>query len=232
MRYGKYTGLVMLLALATLLSACNFGQQPEPTADVGAIATSAVETVLANVAIQKTQTALAAPSPTVPPTATLEPTITAVPTFAIPGTTVAGPTLAVPTSGLFPTAVLTSPTVGLGPTQPGPVCNNSVFITETVPDGTVFKPGQNFEKTWTLQNTGTCTWDDGYTFVYLGGTLDGYNIQIDKKEEFTPPGSTQVFKVNLTASLEPREYTDCWRMRDDRNNFFGTYACVKIVVKK
>jgi len=228
MRIGKYSGLVILLALATLLSACNLGQEPEPTIDAGAIATSAVETVMANAAAQQTQTALAAPPVDQPPVATLAPTMTSVPTFAIPGTVQANATALSPAPG-FP-----SPTSALlpQPTQAGPVCNDSVFISETVPDGTVFKPGEDFEKSWTLQNTGTCTWDEGYALVYLGGTLDGYDIKIDKKDEFTPPGSTQVFKVNLTASLEPKEYEECWRMQDDRGYFFGTFVCVKIVVKK
>ena len=160
--------------------------------------------------------------------ATLLPTTTSVPTFAIPGTPQAGGT-ALPT-----VAGLASPTSALLPqaTQAGPVCNDSVFISETVPDGTVFKPGQDFQKSWTLQNTGTCTWDEGYALVYLGGTLDGYNINIKKKEDFTPPGSTQVFKVNLTASLAEKEYTECWRMMDDKGYYFGTFVCVTIVVKK
>jgi hypothetical protein len=228
MRNGKFTGLVILLTLATLLSACNLGQQPEPTIDAGAVATSAVETVLAKAAEQQTQTALAAPAATQPPAATLLPTTTSVPTFAIPGTPQAGGT-ALPT-----VAGLASPTSALLPqaTQAGPVCNDSVFISETVPDGTVFKPGQDFQKSWTLQNTGTCTWDEGYALVYLGGTLDGYNINIKKKEDFTPPGSTQVFKVNLTASLAEKEYTECWRMMDDKGYYFGTFVCVTIVVKK
>ena len=226
MRNGKFTGLVILLTLATLLSACNLGQQPEPTIDAGAVATSAVETVLAKAAEQQTQTALAAPAATQPPAATLLPTTTSV--FAIPGTPQAGGT-ALPT-----VAGLASPTSALLPqaTQAGPVCNDSVFISETVPDGTVFKPGQDFQKSWTLQNTGTCTWDEGYALVYLGGTLDGYNINIKKKEDFTPPGSTQVFKVNLTASLAEKEYTECWRMMDDKGYYFGTFVCVTIVVKK
>jgi hypothetical protein len=227
MRYGKYAGLVILLSLATLLSACNLGQQPEPTIDAGAVATSAVETVMAKAAAEQTQTALAGP-PAMQSEATLLPTMTSVPTFAIPGTPQAGATelptvvgLASPTSALLPQ-----------PTQAGPVCNDSVFISETVPDGTVFKPGEDFDKSWTLQNTGTCTWDEGYALVYQGGTLDGYTIQIDQKDEFTPSGSTQVFKVRLTASLEEREYTECWRMQDDKGYYFGTFVCVTIVVKK
>jgi len=228
MRFGKYSGLVLLLTLATLLSACNLGQEPEPTLDAGAIATSAVETVMANAAAQQTQTALAVPPATQPPVATLAPTITPVPTFGIPGTAQAGATAPTTIAGL------PSPTSALlpQPTQAGPVCNDSVFISETVPDGTVFKPGEDFDKSWTIQNTGTCTWDEGYALIYLGGTLDGYDIKIDKKEEFTPPGSTQVFKVRLTASLEPREYSECWRMQDDRGYFFGTFVCVTIVVQK
>lgn len=35
-------------------------------------------------------------------------------------------------------------------------CNESQIIGETVKNGTVFKPGETFEKTWTLRNDGDC----------------------------------------------------------------------------
>jgi hypothetical protein len=44
MRYTK-SWLIIMLALSLILSACNFGQEPEPTPDVDAIFTAAAETV-------------------------------------------------------------------------------------------------------------------------------------------------------------------------------------------
>ena len=77
MRYTKSSWLIIMLALSLVLSACNFGQEPEPTPDVGAIFTAAAETVMAQFSLELTQTALAAP------TATQTPTNTPVATFAI-----------------------------------------------------------------------------------------------------------------------------------------------------
>ena len=77
MRYTKSSWLIIMLALALVLSACNFGQEAEPTPDVGAIFTAAAETVVAQFSLEQTQTALAAP------TATQIPTNSPVPTFAI-----------------------------------------------------------------------------------------------------------------------------------------------------
>jgi hypothetical protein len=73
MRYTK-SWLIIMLALSLVLSACNFGQEPEPTPDVDAIFTAAAETVMAEFSLELTQTALAAPTATQPPTNTAPPT--------------------------------------------------------------------------------------------------------------------------------------------------------------
>ncbi len=38
----------------------------------------------------------------------------------------------------------------------------STFEGETVPDGTLMRPGERFEKTWTIRNSGTVEWRDRY----------------------------------------------------------------------
>lgn len=38
----------------------------------------------------------------------------------------------------------------------------SVFVCETVPDGSVMLPGDRFEKTWTIRNEGDVVWRDRY----------------------------------------------------------------------
>lgn len=211
-----------------LLGACSMGATPAPTQDVGAIQTQAMGLVATQFAMQETQTALAVP-PTEMPTLAPLPTATlgSVPTFA-PVTT---PGNGTPFAFNTPLAGFT-PLASIVPTQSVSGCNNSAYVSETIPDGTVFKPGIKFEKAWTLQNTGTCTWDEGYTFVYQGGTLGGYSIPLQKPSDFVDPGKTITFKVNLIASLAEREYQECWKMQDDKGYYFGTYVCVKIVVKK
>ena len=97
----KSTTLFRLLGIFLVLSACTAA----PTADINAISTAAVETVMEQLSVQFTQTALAAPSPTPVPL----PTLSLLPTFDFSATVV--PPL-VPTS--FPTATLSVPTLGPG----------------------------------------------------------------------------------------------------------------------
>ncbi len=237
MSLKKLTGMAAVIALTVLLSACNIGTTPAPTQDVGLIYTQAAQLVATQFAMQQTQTALA-----IPPTALPSPTALAVPTFpaATPfeaGTPFGGSTpfgastpfgVATQPGGFVPTATL----MVFSSPVPTPSCNVAIFDGETVPDGTVFKPGEDFVKSFSVRNGGTCTWDDGYAFVYQGGTLDGYTIKIKNFDEFVKPGQAITFKLNLTASLVPNKYTDCWKMQDDRKNYFGDYFCVVIEVKK
>ncbi|HEY2982379.1 MAG TPA: NBR1-Ig-like domain-containing protein [Anaerolineales bacterium] len=218
-RMLRANAIVVLLAIS--LSACNIGATPAPTVDVNAIYTSAAETALADLSQKLTQTAQAA-SPTPLPTNTSLPTNTPFATLA----------LATPFGGGTPLAGITPLATPVG-TLSGPLCNDSAFIADvTIPDGTQMNPGQDFEKIWAIQNSGTCTWDEGYMLVFASGDdLDGYTIEIKKAADFVDPGETINFKMNLTASLQKREYTGCWRMKDDGGYFFGTYLCVNIVVQ-
>jgi hypothetical protein len=230
MSHKKLIGMAVTLLLVILLSACNIGATQAPTQDLGAIYTQAADLVATQFALQQTQTAMAVPPSPIP-----SPTAQPLPTFPV-GTPFGVSTpfgastpfgIATQPGGFFPTA-----TIAALATSSGPKCNDSVFVSETVPDKTVFKPGQDFDKSWTLYNSGTCTWDDGYSFTYLGGTLDGYTISIKNASDFVKPGANVSYAVHLTASLTPNEYQDCWKMRDDQGNYFGTYACVDIIVQK
>lgn len=214
---GTRAGVIISL-LAVLLSACNIGSTPAPTVDVNAIYTSAAETAIAAFNAQLTQTAAAA-SPTPLPTNTSLPTNTPFATLAV----------STPLGGGTP-LVIASP-IG---TLSGPQCNDAVFIADvTIPDGSEMDPGQDFEKVWSIQNSGTCRWDEGYSFVAVSGdtgAMDGYNVLIELEKDFIDPGETVNFQIDLTAPLAEREYVGCWRMKDDGGFFFGTFACVTIVV--
>ena len=227
MRSKKLAWLAVTTLMAAALSACTIGAAPQPTVDVNAIYTSAAETLVAGFSAQMTQTAQAVP-PTAIPTNTPLATFTLLPTFPppagltqLPGVTPAG-------SGT--PFVIASPFA----TQSGPLCNDSAFIADvTVPDGTVMKPGNDFEKVWRIKNTGTCKWDDGYVLAFISGDkMDGYDFPLKRSGDFVAPGETHDFAIDMTAHLAEGTYAGCWKMRDDHGFYFGTPLCYQIVVKK
>jgi len=114
----------------------------------------------------------------------------------------------------------------------GDACNSSTFLSDvTIPDGTEMKPGQEFTKVWQVKNSGTCTWDSGYTLVYIGGNIisdsQPFNVYIDTvfAEEITNVG------VELVAPAAPGTYEGHWRLRSDLGYFFGSILSTFILVK-
>ena len=230
-----------------MLAACNVGATPAPTVDVNAINTAAVATAMGQISAQLTQTALAAPSNTPPPTntalslATSALPTTGVGTAATAGTPGALPTLSfnttpntTPIAGF--TAIAGSPVAPVNTTAPlGDACHNSIYIADvTIPDESVLKPGEDFDKIWRIQNTGTCTWDDGYKLVFVAGdkALDPVNYEIKDTEDFVEAGETVDMGVDLTAPNAEGKYSATWRMQTDNGVFFGTPLTVVINVKK
>ena len=238
MRTMKSSWLVILLTLSLLLSACNFGQEPEPTPDVGAIFTAAAETVMAQFSLELTQTALAAPTATPLPTNTP----LAAPTFAIvsPG---AGSPAAVPgvatqaplgvgtqstAIGLLPTAT----PIGALATQAGPVCMDSAFVADvTYPDGTVVEDKVFIAKVWSIQNTGTCTWDDGFVLKPVTGDAKGtWEVEHNGVKKVKPGDIVEV-RMDLLTPSKGGEWGGCWRMQGDNGQFFGTFLCLLVMVE-
>jgi hypothetical protein len=219
----QFKKIIWVLA-AALLSACNIGinAPPAPTQDVNAIFTQAAETMIAQFSAQQTQTAQA-----IPPTPL--PSQTPLPSFTPPSLGTPFGAGATPFGAFTPLASVPAP-VG---TPSGPLCNDSGFVSETYPDGSILKPGEDFKKVWAVQNTGTCMWDDGYVFTFAAGDkLDGYNVPIEFTKDFVKPGEVHNFAVDLTAHLAPGTYQGCWKMKDDHGYFFGSYFCVVIEVRK
>jgi len=232
MKLRKSFWLIAVTLLAMILSSCNLGATPAPTQDVGAIQTQAFNVVLTQVALQSSPTPLA--TNTIPPTATLG----ALPTFApVGGSTVTPFAFNTPLPGLGLTPLASPvPTIGAYSTittKNG--CNDGVLIAESTPyDGQVLKPGEYFNKHFTFMNIGTCTWDEGYTFVFMPAfstpNFKGSDIKIQKAVDFTPPGKTIDFVIKMGASNVPGEHIGSWKMRDDGGNYFGSLVYVKYVI--
>lgn len=240
MLFQRFTrqALSILLASTLVLVGCNVGATPAPTLDVDAVNTSIVGTTVAQLSIQFTQTALANPSPTSAPTNTAA----SLPTFSLP-TQGASPTA----GGLLPTVSFNiTPLPGFTPlasaspaagatAAAGTLCDSNVFEGDiTVPDGTVFKPGINFQKVWAIRNTGTCTWDEGYKLIFYAGdkAIDPYDFEFKKSGDFVSPGEGINIAINLTSPLADGKYQGHWKMQNDRGQYFGTFLSVYIEVQK
>lgn len=111
--------------------------------------------------------------------------------------------------------------------EPKP-CNKAKFISETVPDHTVFSPNESFTKTWRLENIGTCTWNTSYRVVLQSGDALGmhsaqYFTQIIK------PGERMDVLLQLKAPSKKGEYTNWWQLQDDQGKKFGQiYVIIEV----
>lgn len=233
--------LYAVLTAALILTSCSMGATPVPTVDVNAINTAAVATAMGQLSAQFTQTALAAPSAT--PMST--DTAVALPTFPLPTgptgspapTTAGGlPTVSFNTTPLPGFTPLASPAAPAATAALGDACNNAVFEGDiTIPDGTVLEGGDDFQKVWAIRNTGSCTWDDGYSLVYIGGStpnLDPVNFRFRTSDDFVSPNEGINIGINLTAPCEIGEYEGHWRMQSDSGFYFGTVLSVYIEVEE
>lgn len=241
--------LLILLTAALALAACNVGAAPAPTTDINAINTAALATAMAQISAQGTETALAGPTSTSLPTNTS----IALVTFAAATAAGASPTGNTGT-GVLPTISFnstqspntnTTPLAGFTPIATsagiaataslGDACNNSAFEGDvTIPDGSILKPGEDFVKTWKIRNTGNCTWDEGFTLVFIGGDrkIDPYDFKFTHKSDFVAPGEAIDISINLTAPLAEGKYQGTWRMQNDQGYYFGTLLSVYFEVKK
>jgi len=223
----------ILIFLALLLTAC--GGSAEPTQDVNMILTESVGTMVAS--FFGTQTAMyTPPSPTSTITQTPYPTPTLFPTpTSLPTSTQAYIVYFSPTPGtvspLAPVGDGTFITATINPLVQGAGCNNLAFVRDVnVPDGTVFKPAEDFVKTWKVENSGLCKWLPQYSLVLLSGTdMDAGNTKIQKTVEV---GSWSELSVNITAPHKEGTYTSYWRLADANGVPFGATLAVVIEVVK
>ncbi len=202
---NKLISLLAVLALGMLLASCG----RKPTADPNQKMTEIAATVQAGL------TQAAASNPTATPT--LEPTATATPSPETP----------------TPPSVISSPEVVNVPTQPqSSTADSAVYITDvTFPDGSVVRPGEQFIKTWKLQNNGKTTWTKDYAVLYLEGVLYGTGDQLMFKLPVeVKPGDFAEISVPFTAPTAPGNYGSYWKMYNSSGFVFGDVFSINIIV--
>jgi hypothetical protein len=209
---------IFSMLVLLILSACG-GAEATPTQNPDAVYTAAVETAFA--IVSKTAAAVAN-TPTVTPIPGASPTLGPSNTPLITDTPPGGTTLATNTPFTINTP--------LPPTQQS--CDNAALIAETIPDNSEIAPGAQFVKTWTIKNTGPCTWNTNYRLAYgWGGEgTDWKTTQPAYLPRVVNPGEEVDVSVTLSAPANTGQYGAHFRMQDDSGYYFGTDLIIIIKV--
>jgi len=122
-------------------------------------------------------------------------------------------------------------------------CTNKMDVTFEDPlQKTYMTPGQIFTKSWTVQNTGTCTWGEGYHLMFeggpslsqggasMGGPLDsllGSLVSIP-----VVPGQSVTLALPQTAPMDEGWYVGSWKLLAPNGQAMPSVClCADIVVK-
>jgi hypothetical protein len=112
------------------------------------------------------------------------------------------------------------PTLSSGPSS----CADAMqFLADvTVPDGTSFRPGERFTKTWRVRNAGTCDWA-GYRVVFVEGDSMGV---LDGPLPDTSAGQEVEVSFDMIAPDQPGDYRGTWQIQSPDGANLGTLTCV------
>ncbi len=152
--------------------------------------------------------------PTPTPTITLTPTISSVPTFT-----------------QEPSTESTGEDAAATPqTTPGDDCTyDADFVTDvSIPDGTEIGPGEAFNKTWRLKNTGCLDWPAGTKLVFSQGDQMGGPSSVDVPA--TAINGQQDITVGLIGPSVAGIYRGYWQLKAPNGILFGPRVYVEIEV--
>ena len=233
---NKHFILTVVLLGVFLTSGCGTNPSPSapvdagPTVDPNLVFTSGAQTVVAQITLDAANNPV--PTAALPVTPTVEAATPdpagALPTFpALASDTTPGAPLptAAPLAGVavtqpadasaaagLPTAAAALPTVA--PAAPAGTVVAAIpdklqWVSNTPADKSKVPAGKGFKITWKLQNVGTTTWDNTYSFKFYAGTQlaknGGYPVSKDVK-----PNSSFDFTVDAVAPTTPGEYYSLW----------------------
>lgn len=191
--------ITILVFASLLLSACGAQPEVEPTVDVASAMAASVQQTVA--ALMATQNSV--------PTATPAVTATSTP-------------LPLPTTSAPAPVVATSAPVS-------PNCWIADLISETVPDGTLFRKGETFTKEWRIINGGTCAWNTNYKFVFVDGYPLGAPAEPVPLPESVDRGMSTTVKIKMTAPNDIGTFNGNWVLKSDTGVDVGKFN-VKITV--
>lgn len=213
--------LLVIIILAALLAGCGApGQSPE--AIQAQVNTAVAQTLEVEDQIAKSVVlTVDAQVPLSTPTAEVVPTVTpiTIPTF----------TPVVPT--VTPVAIIPPSGGGSGgASSPKSKIYSCAIVSEKPYDGASFRPGDSFDKSWTIKNTGSATWEAGWEFEYKGGEDMSPTGDFLIGQQVKPGGTiTLVIEVDapkITQKDSGKVFVMTWSL----NN--GSHFCTPFVAIK
>lgn len=219
--------LILFVFLTLFLASCSAGDQANPESKPGTETSNQVK-------MASTVTSSATPTPY------LEDKETASPTPA--------PSESPPPVEVSPTATVTESVSGGMPTNtsepPPPTPTDSpetemenetntacqekaaFFGDVTIPDGTFFRQGESFTKTWRFRNEGTCSWTPKYAIVFHSGDIMNAPLSVPLTDS-VPPGSIVELSVDMEAPTRGGPHQSNWEFEDPDGRRFGTGSAGK-----
>jgi hypothetical protein len=133
------------------------------------------------------------------------------------------PAATLPPASVTPTA--TQPAV-----PPTPDCTSNLTFLEdiSIPDGTAVQPEEILEKTWLVENSGTCNWESGYRLKLVAGPA--MNVSVEQALYPARSGTQASIRLVFTAPLESGAYRSAWQAYDPQGKAFGESIFIDIVV--
>lgn len=117
--------------------------------------------------------------------------------------------------------LIATPTQIPTPALPLNTCDAAEYISETIVDKAQLVPGTSFVKTWTLRNSGTCTWTKDYRLVFESGEAMTKLVSIPFTTKEIKPGGTVTLSVNMVAPDTDGEHVGFWRLSNAAGLRFG-----------
>ena len=113
--------------------------------------------------------------------------------------------------------------------------DDSQFISESPFDGIAIQVGEKFTKSWTIKNSGNCTWRNRRLVCVEYASSYFYPVEKEIKIPVTKPGENVTLKVVYIVTAEGC-YTSRWKMYDENNNLIFPKKhiglAVNIIAKK
>ena len=108
------------------------------------------------------------------------------------------------------------------------MADNGRYVDDiTIPDDMEIQPGNEFVKTWRVQNTGDTTWK-GYSLVFIGGDAMGSSTQIPVLT--AAPGQQIDISINQMAPKQAGTHFGDWKLQNANGEQFGEVLYLRILV--
>ncbi len=132
---------------------------------------------------------------------------------------------------LIPTATIpeAETTLVALPTSLPPCTNNLRFVEDlSIPDGSLVTPGEVLDKSWKVENNGSCNWDSAYRLKHVGGP----EMDAPTEQALFPArsGMQASIRVIFTAPSEAGAHRSAWQAFSPDGTAFGDLIFIEIQV--